>query len=171
MQTPQRHPLAPVPGSVLGPHYSWCFACGDEHPTGLRVRIEVLEGVAVRSWFTVGEHHMGAPGLAHGGILASALDEALGSLSWLMHRMAVTARLEVDFVAPVPVGRTVVIDARCTGVDGRKIYTEAVGRLDSEDGVVAVRGAGLFVAVSPEHFTRNAGPTGGHAAGDGSFNP
>jgi uncharacterized protein (TIGR00369 family) len=171
MQTPQRHPLAPAPGTVLGAHYSWCFACGDEHPTGLRVQVEVLEGVALRSRFTVGEHHMGAPGLAHGGILATAMDEALGSLSWLMHQMAVTARLEVDFLAPVAVGRTVVIDARCTGIEGRKIYTEAVARFDSEDGVVAVRGAGLFIAVSAEHFTDNAGPTGGHAAGDGSFNP
>ena len=104
MQTPQRDPRAPAPGTVLGPHYGWCFACGDEHPIGLRLRIEVLEGVAVRCRFTVGEYHMGAPGLAHGGILASAVDEALGSLSWLMLRMAVTARLEVDFVAPAQSG-------------------------------------------------------------------
>jgi uncharacterized protein (TIGR00369 family) len=171
MQTPQRHPLAPAPGTVLGPHYGWCFACGDEHPTGLHQKIEVLDGVAVRSRFTVGEHHMGAAGLAHGGILASALDEALGSLCWLMHTMAVTARLEIDFVAPVPVGRTVVIDAVCTGVDGRKIYVEGSGRLDSEDGVVVVRSKGLFVAVRREHFEHHAGPDGGHPVGDGPFHP
>jgi uncharacterized protein (TIGR00369 family) len=171
MQTPQRHPLAPAPGTVLGPHYSWCFACGDEHPTGLRLQIEALEGVAIRSRFTVGEHHMGAPGLAHGGILASAVDEALGSLCWLMHRMAVTARLEIDYVAPAPVGRTVVIDARCTGVDGRKMYVEGTGRLDGEDGVVVLRSTGLFIQVRPEHFDRHAGPTGGHPAGDGPLLP
>ena len=171
MQIPQRHPAAPAPGTVLGPHYRWCFACGDEHPTGLRLQIEVLEGVAVRSRFRVGEHHMGAPGLAHGGVLASALDEALGSLSWLMHRIAVTARLEVDYVAPVPVESTVVIDAHGTGIDGRKMYTEATGRLGSEHGTVVVRGKGLFVQVAPEHFTRHAGPHGGRPAGEGLFNP
>jgi uncharacterized protein (TIGR00369 family) len=169
MQTPQRHPLAPATGTILGPHYGWCFACGDEHPTGLRMKIEVLDGVAVRTRFTVGEHHMGAAGLAHGGILASAVDETLGSLSWLMHRMAVTARLEIDYVAPAPVGRSVVIDAVCTGVDGRKTYVECSGRLDSEDGVVVVRSKGLFVAVRRDHFDRHAGPTGGHPVGDGPF--
>jgi predicted thioesterase len=88
-----------------------------------------------------------------------------------MHTMAVTARLEIDFVAPVPVGRTVVIDAVCTGVDGRKIYVEGSGRLDSEDGVVVVRSKGLFVAVRRDHFEHHADPDGGHPVGDGPFHP
>jgi acyl-coenzyme A thioesterase PaaI-like protein len=154
---PQRDPKAPAPGTVLGAHYARCFGCGDEHETGLRLQMTVQEGVAVHCEFTVTEHHMGAPGLAHGGVLASALDEALGSLAWLMLTPAVTARLEVDYLTPVPVGRTVVIDARCTGVDGRKVYVEGVGRLDSSEGPVAIRGAGLFIAVPFEHFARHGG--------------
>lgn len=133
-----------------------------------------LDGVAVRCSFVITEHHMGAPGLAHGGILASALDEALGSLSWLMRMTAVTAHLEVDYVRPVPVGRTVVIDARCIGVDGRKIYVEGAGRLDSEEGEVAVRGSGMFLAVSLDHFASYAGPFSAvevSAGSEGPFNP
>lgn len=151
---PQRHPQAPAPGTVLGPHFARCFACGDKHETGLHLKMTVLDGVAVQCSFTVTEHHMGAPGLAHGGVLASALDEALGSLAWLMLTPAVTGRLEIDYVQPVPVGRTVVIDARCTGVDGRKVYVEGIGRLDRADGEVAVRGFGLFIQVPLQHFAR-----------------
>jgi acyl-coenzyme A thioesterase PaaI-like protein len=138
-------------------HYARCFGCGPELASGLRLRMTALDGVAVRSSFEVAEHHEGAPGLAHGGVLAAALDEALGSLLWLMRSPAVTGRLEVDYVAPVPVGRRVVIDARCTAVDGRKIYTEGVGRLDHADGEVAIRGAGLFVTVGFEHFAEHGG--------------
>jgi predicted thioesterase len=83
---------------------------------------------------------------------------------------AVTGRLEVDYVTPVPVGRTVVIDARCTGVDGRKVYVEGVGRIDSPDGDVCIRGAGLFVAVPAEHFRRHAGASAADQL-PGRFNP
>lgn len=150
---PQRHPDAPAPGTDMGPHYARCFGCGPDHETGLQLRMTALDGVAVRSAFDVAEHHMGAPGLAHGGVLAAALDEALGSLLWLMRVPAVTGRLEVDYRRPVPVGHTVVIDATCRAVAGRKIYAEGVGRLDAPDGEVAVIGTGVFVAVSIEHFT------------------
>ena len=165
---PRRHPQAPEPGTVLGPHFDRCFGCGDRHPTGLQLRMEVLDGVAVRCSFEVTEHHMGAPGLAHGGILASAMDEAMGSLAWLMLTPAVTAHLEVDYVQPVPVGRTVVIDARCTAVDGRKMYVDGVGRLDGSEGQVAMRGSGMFLAVPLEHFERH---NDGQPPGEGRFNP
>ena len=56
--------------------------------------------------FTVTEHHQGAPGLAHGGVVAAAMDEAMGFLLWLLKTLAVTARIEVDFRRPVPVGST-----------------------------------------------------------------
>jgi acyl-coenzyme A thioesterase PaaI-like protein len=164
---PQRHPDAPPPGTELGPHYAHCFGCGDKHESGLHLRMTVMEGVAIRCAFVVAPHHAGAPGLAHGGVLASALDEAMGSLSWLMLTPAVTGRLEVDYVAPVPVGRTVVIDARCTGVAGRKVYVEADGRLDRPDGRLVVRGAGLFVAVPLQHFARH----GDVDDAAGRFNP
>ncbi len=56
--------------------------------------------------FTVTENHQGAPGLAHGGLLSLAFDEALGKLMWLIRSPAVTGRLETDFMKPVPIGTT-----------------------------------------------------------------
>ena len=98
------------------------------------------------------ELHQGAPGLAHGGVLAAAFDEVLGAAAELAHLPLVTVRLECDFHRPVPLGATLHLDARCTGIDGRKVYTAGAGRLDAPDGPVAVRAAGLFVKVPPEHF-------------------
>jgi acyl-coenzyme A thioesterase PaaI-like protein len=116
------------------------------------MRVFAGTDLSVVGEFTVTEHHQGAPGLAHGGLLAAAFDEVLGALNWLLAHPAVTARLETDFRRPVPVGSVLRIDARITGAKGRKVWTSAVGRLTGPDGPVAVTAAALFVQVPLEHF-------------------
>lgn len=155
---PPRAPGAPAPGTRLEPHYDLCFGCGPSHPQGLRLTSVAGEGLTVDSEFTVREVHQGAPGLAHGGVLTTAVDEALGSLNWLLHAPAVTGRLETDFVRPVPVDAVLHIRARVTGVHGRKIYSTAEGRIGGPDGPVAIRARALFVQVKLEHFTTHGRP-------------
>jgi acyl-coenzyme A thioesterase PaaI-like protein len=106
--------------------------------------------------FVVSENHQGAPGLAHGGLLSLAFDEALGKLMWLLRAPAVTARLETDFMKPVPMGSKLFITAEITGQVNRKVYCSAVGRLNSPDGEIAVRAAALYVIVPMSHFLQNA---------------
>ena len=116
----------------------------------------VGEGANLTAEFTVTHDHQGAPGLAHGGLLSLAFDEALGKLMWLIRSPAVTARLETDFLKPVPMGSTLHITAEISGQVGRKVYTRAEGRLDSPDGPLAVKAAALFVVVPMSHFLENA---------------
>ncbi|MCE7003980.1 PaaI family thioesterase [Kibdelosporangium philippinense] len=153
------HPQAPAPGEKLPMHYAECFGCGDELDGGLHMRSTVGEGQTVRAQFTVTDAHQGAPGLAHGGLLACAFDEALGSIVGnLLRRPAVTGRLETDFRRPVPVGSTLFIIARLDGMAGRKIYVSADGHLDAEDGPIAVQARSLFVLVDFDHFTTHGHP-------------
>ena len=153
---PVRHTKSPATGEQLPSHFKHCFGCGDLHPTGLHLIAHVGEGLTISAEFTVTENHQGAPGLAHGGLLSLAFDEALGKLMWLLRAPAVTARLETDFLRPVPIGTTLHISAQITGQVGRKVYSEAVGRLNSPDGDIAVRAASLFVIVPMKHFLENA---------------
>ncbi|MEU3997973.1 PaaI family thioesterase [Streptomyces fungicidicus] len=150
--TPVRHPDAPAPGEPLGAHYGQCFGCGGEQPHGLHLEARAGEGVSITAEFTVQAAHQGAPGLAHGGVLATALDEALGSLNWLLRTIAVTGRLETDFVRPVPVGTVLHLEAEVTAVAGRKIYCTATGRIGGPGGPVAVRADALFIEVKVDHF-------------------
>ncbi|KID29125.1 PaaI family thioesterase [Prauserella rugosa] len=153
------HPDAPAPGTQLGEHYSECFGCGHEVESGLHLRSTVSDDMSVVSTFTVKKDHQGAPGLAHGGLLACAFDEALGStVGNLLRTPTVTARLETDFVRPVPVGSTLHIAAKLDGRSGRKTYVSAEGRLDAADGPVALRARGLFVTVGVDHFTTHGDP-------------
>jgi acyl-coenzyme A thioesterase PaaI-like protein len=134
---PERHPESPATGSELPSHFKHCFGCGDLHPT-------------------VTENHQGAPGLAHGGLLSLAFDEALGKLMWLLRAPAVTARLETDFLMPVPIGTTLYITAEIVGQHGRKVYSVAEGRLNAPDGPIATRASSLFIIVPMNHFLDNA---------------
>jgi acyl-coenzyme A thioesterase PaaI-like protein len=155
-EIPERHPKSPATGSVIPSHFKHCFGCGELHPTGLHLVAHVGEGLDITAQFTVTENHQGAPGLAHGGLLSLAFDEALGKLMWLLRAPAVTARLETDFLRPVPMGSVLYISASITGQVGRKVYSEAIGRLDGPDGEIAVRAASLFVIVPMKHFLENA---------------
>ena len=147
-----RHPDAPAPGELLGTHYEHCFGCGESQAHGLHLAPRAGEGVTVTAEFAVRPAHQGAPGLAHGGVLTAALDELLGSLNWLLRTIAVTGRLETDFVRPVPIGATLHLEGRVKAVEGRKVYSTATGRIGGPDGPVAVRADALFIEVGVEHF-------------------
>ncbi|MFE9769275.1 PaaI family thioesterase [Streptomyces sp. NPDC005808] len=152
---PVRHPDAPPAGELLGAHYGECFGCGEGQTHGLHLEARAGEGVRITAEFTVRAAHQGAPGLAHGGVLATALDETLGSLNWLLRTIAVTGRLETDFVRPVPVGTVLYLEAAVTAVAGRKIYSTATGRIGGPEGPVAVRADALFIEVKVDHFIDN----------------
>ncbi|MDA0633018.1 PaaI family thioesterase [Nonomuraea sp. MCN248] len=154
-QAPTAHPDGPPPGGALGSHFSRCFGCGADHPTGLHINAVTPDGTSVEATFTVGESHQGAPGLAHGGVLAAAMDEVIGMSIWLLRKPYVTARLETDYLLPVPVGTTLHLRAWCTGIRGRKAYLEAEGRMGAPEGPVAVRAAALFIEVDMTHFAEH----------------
>jgi acyl-coenzyme A thioesterase PaaI-like protein len=135
--------LRPLPS-----HYQHCFGCGAEHPTGLHLRMSGGDDRVVGS-FLVTEHHQGAPGLAHGGVISAAVDEGMGFLLWLLATPAVTAHLEVDFRSPVPVGTELELEARLERVEGRRIYTSLTGKVE---GRVAVQARAMYIRVNVEHF-------------------
>lgn len=155
---PERPADAPAPGATLPSHYPACMGCGLGHPTGLRMRIVAGEGLTVRGTFEVSEHHQGAPGLAHGGLVALAMDEVLGGLGWLLQTPMVTGRLQVEYLRPVPVGTQLSLHAEVTGVAGRRIFTAGVAHSDSPDGPVLARAFAVFVAVPLEHFRTHGRP-------------
>jgi acyl-coenzyme A thioesterase PaaI-like protein len=107
-------------------------------------------GERIRTRFTFGQAQQGPPGHAHGGAVSAILDEAMGVSVWLGGHQAMAANLNVDFVAPIPLGVEVEVEAWVTEVDGRK--SSAKGRMvRAADGVLLAQATSLFVAV-PEFF-------------------
>jgi acyl-coenzyme A thioesterase PaaI-like protein len=112
----------------------------------------------VHATFLVTEHHQGAPGLAHGGVLVTALDDTLGALNWMLAVPAVTARLDTSFRRPVPVGSVLHLHAEVVGVLGRMVYCRGEGRLGGHAGRVALTASAVFMQVPLEHFVANGRP-------------
>ncbi len=92
--------------------------------------------------FFVKQDHQGPPGYAHGGVIATALDEAMALLLHGQEELALTGRLEVDLHAPAPVGTYVSIEADVQEVGERKIVVAA--RASGDDGPLA-SGSAVFV--------------------------
>jgi acyl-coenzyme A thioesterase PaaI-like protein len=122
-------------------HHELCFGCGSANLFGLQMELEPSsDGVAGR--FFLKQDHQGPPNVAHGGILASALDEAMAMVIWAEGVLAPTRRLEVDLLAPAPVGVFLQLEAKIESRDGSKTWV--VGSVRDEDRLVA-QGRALFV--------------------------
>jgi uncharacterized protein (TIGR00369 family) len=128
-------------------HHDLCFGCGQANLFGLQLELEPSADGGVEGRFFVKQDHQGPPGYAHGGVMAAALDEAMALLLFGRGMFTVTARLEVDLVAPAPVGTFVRVSARLEGEGERTLAlaAEATG----EDGRRLAVARGTFVRRSP----------------------
>ena len=122
-----------------------CFICGPENPEGLGLTYFQDEATSrVVADLTIPLKCQGPPGFAHGGLLASIIDEAMGKAAWLAGHRAFAAHLEVDYRKPVPIGAAAHFEAWVDRNDGRKCFTSCIVKLDD---VLAVEGKGLFISV------------------------
>ena len=88
-------------------------------------------------------HHEGWPGIVHGGILATLLDEAMAYALWFADIRAVTARMETRFRRTVGAGDEIVITGQVTGT--KRSVVDAVGTVTSADGSVVAEANGRFM--------------------------
>ncbi len=119
-----------------------CYGCGQRNPEGLRIQFEV-EGRRVSGRFRPRDAHQGYPGVAHGGIAAAALDEAMGWAMYAAGAWAMTARMEVKYRQPLPLSQELVVTAQIVRDRGRRL--EAEGEIRTGAGEVLAEARGLFL--------------------------
>lgn len=139
-----------APDGSIPEHHPNCLGCGSQNPAGMGVRLRA-DGDLLRGSVTFDQRQEGAPGIAHGGAVATVLDDSLGSMLVLLGIPAVTANLNVNFRAPALLHRPMQIEAWSAGRDGRKLHLH--GRLLSDSTVIADAQA-LFLAVDTSHFNQ-----------------
>jgi acyl-coenzyme A thioesterase PaaI-like protein len=127
-------------------HHELCFGCGLANLFGLQLELE-RDGDGVAGRFFVKQDHQGPPGFAHGGILATALDEAMALLVHDAEVRALTGRLEVDLLAPAPIGAFAHVRAWIEEEASRTLTLAAELRAEDAAGAVVARARGVFVRV------------------------
>jgi uncharacterized protein (TIGR00369 family) len=123
-----------------------CFGCGGDNTGGMKLTFEqdnVNRKIVGR--FVLGERYQGGAGFAHGGIIATLLDEAMGKVCRFREVRAVTAELTVEYLKPVNVLSEIVVEGRETEQKGRNLFM--TGEIRNEAGEVLARGKGRFVVI------------------------
>ena len=129
---------------IKQPNSLHCFICGLENPCGLKMSFYEVEPGHTLAEYTVSERYQGYPGIVHGGIVAAMLDEALGRAVMVgdHNRFMVTAKVEVRYRKPVPVGIPLQIHGKLGRRRGKLIFASAELRLP--DGTLAADAEGLL---------------------------
>lgn len=125
-----------------------CFACGPDNADGMHLNFH-LDEARRRSYckFRLPKKYQGPPGHAHGGIIATILDEAMGKVNKLRSVIALTKQMDVEYLKPVPLEAPLIVEGHEKNVRGRKHVNVAEIR-DGKNQVLA-RGRGVFIAIDP----------------------
>lgn len=131
-----------IDASDVVPHR--CFACGSLNEHGMRLLMHVE---ADRSWveLELEPRFQGWEGIAHGGIVATILDEAMAWSLATRDAWGVTARMQVEFKRPVGLGTPLRAEGWVTRQRRRLVETEAA-LVDRRDGTVLATATGTYLA-------------------------
>jgi len=130
-------------------HLPWCYGCGLENEHGLGVRPR-YEGDTVVGELEFAKRFQGGPGVVHGGATAGFFDDLMGFVMIAHQRPAVTAKLEINYLRPIPLGLTLRAEAWLAAREDRKLWAEAVGFDDR--GTRYVEARALFIPIGVGHF-------------------
>ena len=98
-----------------------CFACGKDNDQGMKLKFYFDEESRYAICkFRLGRRFTGPPGHAHGGIIATILDEAMGKVNKLRNVIALTKNMNVEYLKPVPLGTTLTVTGREQQVEGKE---------------------------------------------------
>ena len=128
----------------------WCYGCGKSNTEGLHIDFDV-DGKVVSGRFLPRKPHQGFPGVTHGGIAAAVLDEAMGWAMYAVGAWAMTARMEIRYRRPLPLGEEVKVTAQVVRDRGRRLEAEA--QIETASGEVLAEAKGLFLRM-PEEKSR-----------------
>ncbi|HLZ25109.1 MAG TPA: PaaI family thioesterase [Ktedonobacterales bacterium] len=134
--------------------YQGCFACGMRNQMGLKLVFR-QEGDEIITEYTPEVRFQGFPGVLHGGVLTTLLDEAMSRTAMAEGRWMMTGKLEIRFRAAAPVGQRLRISARALSSRARMLQATAEIRLANEPETIIASAEGTFLPLPPEYQRRS----------------
>lgn len=131
------------------PKKNFCFVCGPENPEGMHLKFHTdqIEG-RVSCGFRLGKRYTGPPAHCHGGIIATILDDAMSKLNKVYGVVAVTSKMTVEYLRPVPLYKRLQVESHHVSRRGRRL--KHVAEIRDPGGTVLARSHGVFIAIDPK---------------------
>ena len=127
---------------------NYCFACGKDNPDGMRLKFHYdRRRKRFVCLFRLSRRYTGPPAHAHGGVIATILDEAMGKVNKLRHVVAMTRSMEVHYLKPVPLRRPLRVESWELRVLGRRHIN--VAEIRNARGQVLACWEATFLAIDP----------------------
>ncbi|HEX5589109.1 MAG TPA: PaaI family thioesterase [Candidatus Limnocylindrales bacterium] len=148
--TSETRPITEIEGRPFRFEPHRCFACGELNEHGLRLQLHT-DASGCRTQLVLDPRFQGWEDVAHGGILATILDEVMAWAVIGRGTWGVTARMTIDYRRPVPVGTP--IRAEGEVVESKRRLARTAGRiLDARSGEVLATATGTYVAAPPDRL-------------------
>ena len=122
----------------------YCFACGEANPIGLHLQFQILED-RFTARTVIAREYQSFTGVVHGGIVTTMLDEAMGGYLYQSGEKAVTARLEVRYRKPTPIGEPLVITGWIES--RRRNFVDMKATISLADGTITAEGTARMAVV------------------------
>jgi len=122
----------------------WCFGCGRHNPIGLKLEFREQNDKYIAN-FVAGPEHQSYDGIVHGGIISTLLDEIMARYPYVKGLNTVTARLEVRFRQPTPIGQELTVTGWVTNQRGKML--ELAATLALADGTITAEGKATVIDV------------------------
>ncbi|MBI4330299.1 MAG: PaaI family thioesterase [Chloroflexi bacterium] len=132
--------------------FTGCFACGRDNPIGLKLQF-AWDGKTTRTEFVAEKCFQGWPGIVHGAIVMSLLDEAMSYAAFYSGFSTVTGKMSVKLKKPARIGERLTITGGITKMTRKLIETEAV--VISSDGEEIARGEGTMFILNRNKYYKN----------------
>lgn len=138
----------------LQPSSRMCFGCGIENVAGLQIRFYNDGQGKSRADVSLSDKHQGFPGIAHGGITATMLDEIMGraAMTGNFMRLLYTAKMEVKYRKPVPLHTPLILTGRVEKDRGMIVYT--VGEVRLPDGTLLAESTAVLMEIPREELEK-----------------
>jgi hypothetical protein len=120
-----------------------CLVCGDKNPNGLKLKFKVQPDGCVAGVFDCLPWLQSYPNVLHGGVISAILDSAMVNALFAIGIVAVTATLEVRFVAPTVTGRFAKVRAWTESSAAHPLYLQRAELI--QDGKVMVEAKAKFL--------------------------
>lgn len=149
-------PQSTHPDMKKQPNSRYCFVCGMENPYGLKLKFFETPSGKVIVNTVIPDHFQGYPGVVHGGIVASLVDEVLGRVHMgddiNNSRFLYTAKLNIQYRKPVPLNSPLRIVGQA--VKKKKRTGTSIAKIFDHDGQLLVEAEAILINVPEENLNK-----------------